>query len=847
MSDTNHHVLTGKVDITSNLLVGSSHLFVDTNNNRVGLVTTNPDAGLHVNSNVYVNTDVRVGPAGPNQVIINDSANPGRIVAKSFVGDGSGLNNVPLGPAGPAATVDVGTTTTGAAGSSASVTNSGTTSAAVFDFTIPKGDQGIQGIQGIQGVQGVQGVQGPSGTITVGTVTTVTNSSGASVTNSGTSENAVLNFNIPVGADSTVPGPTGPQGIQGLQGPQGPAGADGADGTNYFTLSGSNIYRSTGNVGIGTTYMACRLDIAGEDVMIRGNTPSLNFSEGTNGMDGAFRIHYDGANQVDGNNFLAIQYGTNFADTSLHCTLAGNVGIQTSSPGSTLDVHGGVTSPIKKTAPSAATNTYNFILNGPRPGTTTHGATHFINGSTRSDDGGNNTYTIRNDSGPLRLGHGSYNTVIDGSSVGIGVTSPDNKLEVRGNIQASWDDTNHGFILEAGGTLRRDYGGYGAGFHFTGNAIWPTNYLGSYNNGGIDFGNSSYRWNNIWTEALNTNGDITCTSNMYFGSGTRQHLNLYGSTYGLGVQGATLYLRSSGNFIFYKGGSHNNSEGNAGGGTEIANFNRNGWTYLRQNVQITGEYLEQYNQRRSGSGSYPTRLHWQNNGHHIDCYYNSSGHDFHINYYSGQNVYLRGIANSDRRIKKNIKDINDVSALDTLRKLQPKTYEYKLKPERGVVYGFIAQEVKEVLPYATSVTTLSAPFEAEDFINATFEKLEDEKMTVTLENPLNPKYPIQPGINLLFKVGPNETMDYKILEIVDDTHIIIDNDKHDLPTIQPILVGSQVNDFHGLEKDAIFTVATAALQEVDRQLQSEKKKVATMELLVASLLSRVGDLEKRIA
>jgi hypothetical protein len=37
------------------------------------------------------------------------------------------------------------------------------------------------------------------------------------------------------------------------------------------------------------------------------------------------------------------------------------------------------------------------------------------------------------------------------------------------------------------------------------------------------------------------------------------------------------------------------------------------------------------------------------------------------------------------------------------------------------------------------------------------------------------------------------------------------------------------------------------LQDVDSQLQSEKKKSATLELVVASLLSRVGDLEKRIA
>jgi len=76
------------------------------------------------------------------------------------------------GDTGTAATVDAGTTTTGAEGTSASVVNSGSTSAAIFDFTIPvgdtgatgdKGDTGDQGIQGIQGIQGVQGIQGDQG------------------------------------------------------------------------------------------------------------------------------------------------------------------------------------------------------------------------------------------------------------------------------------------------------------------------------------------------------------------------------------------------------------------------------------------------------------------------------------------------------------------------------------------------------------------------------------------------------------------------------------------------------------------------------------------------------------
>ena len=71
--------------------------------------------------------------------------------------DGEGGSS---GEAGTAATIEVGTVTTGEAGSSASVTNSGTTSAAVFDFVIPKGDKGEKGDTGPQGPQGEKGDTG---------------------------------------------------------------------------------------------------------------------------------------------------------------------------------------------------------------------------------------------------------------------------------------------------------------------------------------------------------------------------------------------------------------------------------------------------------------------------------------------------------------------------------------------------------------------------------------------------------------------------------------------------------------------------------------------------------------
>lgn len=96
----------------------------------------------------------------------------------------------PAGADGPAGTIAVGTVTTGAAGSSATVTNAGTSSAAVFDFTIPRGDTGSPGNDGAPGA---------AATVSVGTVTTGAAGSSATVTNSGTSSAAVLDFTIPRG------------------------------------------------------------------------------------------------------------------------------------------------------------------------------------------------------------------------------------------------------------------------------------------------------------------------------------------------------------------------------------------------------------------------------------------------------------------------------------------------------------------------------------------------------------------------------------------------------------------------------------------------------------------------
>ena len=44
-------------------------------------------------------------------------------------------------------------------------------------------------------------------------------------------------------------------------------------------------------------------------------------------------------------------------------------------------------------------------------------AVHFVNGSSRTADNGVNTYTIRNDGGPLHLGRSNYATIVEGTTI----------------------------------------------------------------------------------------------------------------------------------------------------------------------------------------------------------------------------------------------------------------------------------------------------------------------------------------------------------------------------------------------------------------------------------------------
>lgn len=213
---------------------------------------------------------------------------------------------------------------------------------------------------------------------------------------------------------------------------------------------------------------------------------------------------------------------------------------------------------------------------------------------------------------------------------------------------------------------------------------------------------------------------------------------------------------------------------------------------------------------------------------------------------------------SDKRIKRNIRDIEGTTAISQLRKIRPKVYNY-IDHTKGTqdMYGFIAQDTEDVI--------LQSSIKTKDYIPNFYCK--GDIVTIDQTNHI---YEISTVNELKFEkvldMSGNEISNYKI-KLYDATNkeyicnVIHRNDaktirvkcdkEYIFSTIEEyknavFIYGQEVHDFHNLDKNAIFTVATAALQEVDRQQQADKARIAELEATVASQQSLINDILERL-
>ena len=209
---------------------------------------------------------------------------------------------------------------------------------------------------------------------------------------------------------------------------------------------------------------------------------------------------------------------------------------------------------------------------------------------------------------------------------------------------------------------------------------------------------------------------------------------------------------------------------------------------------------------------------------------------------------------SDTRIKKDIIDVDDNEALIKLRLIKPKKYKYKdtITRTSDEVYGFIAQEVKTVLPNGVTHQTEYIP---NFYCLGDIELIDSEtnRYSITLSN--NITFDSLNDENQSHKVkfyGENNIIYEGIVVSFENNTLIVDLDKEyilptDINLINKIFVyGQQITDFNVLKKDAIWTLATAALQEVDRQQQADKLRISELENKVSSLENLINNILNKI-
>ena len=201
----------------------------------------------------------------------------------------------PTGPQGPAS-IAVGVTTTTDPGTNASVTNVGTDDNVILNFNIPRGETGPVGPQGIPGTEGPTGPTGPQGL------------------------QGLQGIQGPTGPA----GPQGLQGLQGIQGPTGPTGPTGPAGPTAIETYGRKYNTSTDNISLET-------NIA-QNIPLGNNGPTNNITTATQNTltiteNGVYLVEYGFSGSSSINATLTVEVNQNanaISGTSIVKTVTAN-------------------------------------------------------------------------------------------------------------------------------------------------------------------------------------------------------------------------------------------------------------------------------------------------------------------------------------------------------------------------------------------------------------------------------------------------------------------------------------------------------------------------------------------
>lgn len=211
---------------------------------------------------------------------------------------------------------------------------------------------------------------------------------------------------------------------------------------------------------------------------------------------------------------------------------------------------------------------------------------------------------------------------------------------------------------------------------------------------------------------------------------------------------------------------------------------------------------------------------------------------------------------SDRRIKNNIVDVPDHLALDQVKRIPCRYYGYKEFHKKGTdkTIGYIAQEVKEVLPMAVSTMTKVIPNEYRVIETPIWEEVEDnsgnKKYNLVITDFSDNTYKDDngntdiSGIKYEFYVTDDLSQNETQIEVFGNP----DNRSFTFEKQWKyvFLFGREVNDFLAVDKQKICALHHASIQELDRELETTKERVHLLETENRTLREKVDSLESKL-
>ncbi|MBL4808525.1 MAG: tail fiber domain-containing protein [Phycisphaerales bacterium] len=510
-----------------------------------------------------------------------------------------------------------------------------------------------------------------------------------------------------------IQGPTGNNGPQGIQGDPGIDGAPGTPGDSHWSISGSNTYYNTGNVGVGVTNPAypIHVETAGTRAIFGEITAPSGVTYAINGQTASTlgRGVYGNATSPSGTTFgmygravspsgtgvygfATATSGTNYGVRGLSMSSSGRglFGSANSGTGTTYGVHGQSNS-------SSGRGVYGHA-------TATSGTTYGMYGLSNSNSGrgiyGHAAATTGVNYGVF----GQSDSILGRGVYGHAAATTGLTYGVLGNSNSSSGIGVSGFTPAPSGTT---YGVFGQANSSSGTGVYGSAFAGTGVTYGVQGRTSSTSGRGVHGRA---SADTGTTFGMYAESDSTTGRGVYGhasatSGTNYGVYGQT---SSSTGFAGYFVGGKNYFSGNVGistsnptanlhinsaSGTDIFRVQKSGSTKMLINAN-GGISLGVYNSSvPDGDTLVAGNLTVGTNSH-------STTFDLNVSGTAGKTGGGSWAVFSDQRLKKNITPMT--GSLNLISALRPVNFQYKPSDHfsytPGTQRGFIAQEVAKVIP-----------------------------------------------------------------------------------------------------------------------------------------------------